>query len=199
MDNISLFTLLINKTMNVFYVNHNPEQAAIEHCSQHRPKMIVEYCQILSTAHRLLDNIEDSNEDYYKITHENHPSVVWARKSIHNYNWVLRCMLKLVAMSPFVVPEKLLKPLKQPPANIPLSSFSFPPVAAPSSFKELAKRNGVCHAYQSYLNYKFYVWKTRDYKQKIYVYFDKGRPKWYLTLKRPNQDWLEEVIEADRK
>ena len=41
--------------MNIFYTNTNPYTSAHEHCKVHRVKMIVEYAQLLSTAHRLLD------------------------------------------------------------------------------------------------------------------------------------------------
>ena len=184
--------------MNVFYLNHDPEQAALDHCSQHRAKMIIEYCQILSTAHRLLDNIDDDNEDYYKVTHVNHPSVVWARESKYNYMWVYRCMAKLAQLMPNIAPQRLVKLLSKPPMNIPSTPFFYPPVAAPSCFKELAKRNGVVYAYQHYCNYKFFVWRIRDYKQRIYVYFH-NRPSWYVRLKKPNWDYVNEVIEADRR
>lgn len=40
--------------MNVFYPNSNPFECADEHCHVHRIKMILEYAQLLSTAHRVL-------------------------------------------------------------------------------------------------------------------------------------------------
>lgn len=41
--------------MNVFYTNADPIQSAIEHCVVHTRKMIVEYCQLMATAKRMLD------------------------------------------------------------------------------------------------------------------------------------------------
>lgn len=41
--------------MNIFVLNRDPQIAAREHCDQHVRKMILEYAQMLSTAHRLLD------------------------------------------------------------------------------------------------------------------------------------------------
>jgi len=41
--------------MNVFYLDRNPITAAQMHCDKHVVKMILEYAQLLSTAHRLLD------------------------------------------------------------------------------------------------------------------------------------------------
>lgn len=74
---------------------------------KHVVKMILESAQLLSTAHRVLDGIEsvgksptgrkqktwtlgDARENVlYKSTHVNHPSAVWTRKSVENYNWLV--------------------------------------------------------------------------------------------------------------
>ena len=44
--------------MNIFYLDKDPKIAAQMHCDKHCVKMILEYAQLLSTAHRILD--EDS-------------------------------------------------------------------------------------------------------------------------------------------
>lgn len=41
--------------MNIFVLSTDPAEAAEYHCDQHVVKMILEYAQLLSTAHRLLD------------------------------------------------------------------------------------------------------------------------------------------------
>lgn len=41
--------------MNIFYLDHDPTLAARWHCDKHVVKMILEYGQMLSTAHRILD------------------------------------------------------------------------------------------------------------------------------------------------
>ena len=41
--------------MNIFVLDQNPYNAAEYHCDRHVVKMIVEYAQLLSTAHRQLD------------------------------------------------------------------------------------------------------------------------------------------------
>jgi hypothetical protein len=43
--------------MNIFALSDNPYIAATMHCDKHVVKMIVEYAQLLSTAHRLLDGV----------------------------------------------------------------------------------------------------------------------------------------------
>lgn len=44
--------------MNTFYTNSNPITCADEHCTVHRVKMILEYAQLMSTAHRVLESPE---------------------------------------------------------------------------------------------------------------------------------------------
>lgn len=41
--------------MNIFVLDENPALSAKYHCDRHIVKMVVEYAQMLSTAHRLLD------------------------------------------------------------------------------------------------------------------------------------------------
>ena len=49
--------------MNIFYLNEDAQISAQEQCDKHICKMTIEYCQLLSTAHRVLDGI-----DYYDET-----------------------------------------------------------------------------------------------------------------------------------
>ena len=41
--------------MNLFYLHEDPIKSAELHCDKHVVKMIIEYAQMLSTAHRMLD------------------------------------------------------------------------------------------------------------------------------------------------
>lgn len=93
--------------MNIFYIDENPVQAAQWMVDKHVVKMILESAQLLSTAHRVLDGLEvegktatgrkvrrwifnDSRENViYLATHINHPSAVWCRQSVENYNWLV--------------------------------------------------------------------------------------------------------------
>lgn len=101
------------KNINIFYLSEDPRQAAKWMVDKHVIKMILETAQILSTAHRVLDGkevvgknekgrktthwvLEDSREDIlYKCTHKNHPSSVWARQSVENYNWLVDHLFSL--------------------------------------------------------------------------------------------------------
>ena len=93
--------------MNIFYVDHDPMDAAQALVDKHVVKMILESAQLLSTAHRVLDGIEiegksqsgrkakrwilpDAREGIiYTATHINHPSAVWCRISVQNYDWLV--------------------------------------------------------------------------------------------------------------
>jgi len=109
--------------MNIFYISKNPVEAAEWMVDRHVVKMILESAQLLSTAHRILDGtevqleVQIENEDgtfktkkkkwwllndareevIYSATHINHPSAVWARSSIENYNWLVDHFFALMA------------------------------------------------------------------------------------------------------
>ncbi len=48
--------------MNIFVLDDNPRVAAQQHLDKHVVKMIIEYAQLLSTAHRMLDGQEHTLE-----------------------------------------------------------------------------------------------------------------------------------------
>ena len=105
--------------MNIFYLDQDPRQCAEWMVDKHVVKMILETAQLLSTAHRVLDGqlvevsffvdgldrrvkkkklwlLEDTrNEVLYNATHMNHPSAIWARQSVENYNWLVEHLFAL--------------------------------------------------------------------------------------------------------
>mgnify|MGYP003704555887 FL=1 len=107
--------------INIFYVDADPKVAAESLVDKHVVKMILESCQLLSTAHRILDGTEFTEKKYvegsfparyrnlkrwklhdsrdniiYQATHVNHPSAVWCRQSVENYNWLVEHMYGLM-------------------------------------------------------------------------------------------------------
>lgn len=93
--------------MNIFYLHNDPQICAEMHNDKHCVKMILEYAQLLSTAHRVIDgeqyidktsngrniqrwrmHLDSMENNLYKATHINHPSAVWVRQSEANYNWL---------------------------------------------------------------------------------------------------------------
>ena len=92
--------------MNLFYLHKEPEVSATLHCDKHVVKMIIEYAQMLSTAHRMLDGesyyglskngrkiqrwrMSDNSLDdvLYKASHINHPSTRWVRENAIQYQY----------------------------------------------------------------------------------------------------------------
>ena len=90
------------------------------HISKHVVKMIIEYAQLMSTAHRVIDGYEEIEKRYvhgslparyrntkvwrltdkrdailYKATHMNHPSAIWCRKGIVQYRWLHNLLIEL--------------------------------------------------------------------------------------------------------
>jgi hypothetical protein len=76
--------------MNVFFLDRDPEKCAIAHYDTHVVKMILESAQLLSTAHHLC-----GSGGPYKVTHQNHPSAVWARATVNHYSWLYCLMIRL--------------------------------------------------------------------------------------------------------
>ena len=93
--------------MNIFYLSTDIKKCAEYHTDKHTVKMILEYSQLLSTAHRVIDGYpyvkfsqsgrrntayrlanEEMNTKLYSATHINHPSAVWVRQSAENYMWL---------------------------------------------------------------------------------------------------------------
>lgn len=93
--------------MNIFVLDSDIKKCAQYHCDKHIVKMILEYAQILSTTHRVLDGkqkailsksgrkqkiwvLEDMHLEstLYKAVSVNHPCNIWARQSKANYIWL---------------------------------------------------------------------------------------------------------------
>jgi len=100
--------------VNIFYLDPDPVRCAEQHCDKHVVKMIIEYAQLMSTAHRMVDGTEwegrttkghrikrffhpdpDLNMYLYKACHINHPSARWVRESAANYNWLYEMWVAL--------------------------------------------------------------------------------------------------------
>jgi len=147
--------------MNIFYLDHDVTKCAEMHNDKHVVKMILEYAQLLSTAHRVLDGVELSglsasgrkkkfwtladSRDYtlYKATHIHHPSAVWVRQSKENYLWLANMLLALCEEYTYRY-GKVHKTerdglvnvlLKNIPNNIADSNFTQPTPAMPDEVK----------------------------------------------------------------
>ena len=79
--------------MNIFYLHHDPTKCARMHNDKHCVKMILEYAQLLSTAHHMTDS--PIADQVYRPTHKNHPSAIWTRESADNYKWLYSLFIAL--------------------------------------------------------------------------------------------------------
>lgn len=94
--------------MNIFRLDNDPVKSAQMMCDKHVVKMVTEYGQLLSTAHRVLDGTPEKRPSksgkrmvdhyivdgeareslLYKVAHKNHPSAIWCRENNKNYRWL---------------------------------------------------------------------------------------------------------------
>jgi hypothetical protein len=155
------------------------------HVDKHCVKMILEYAQLLSTAHRVLDGIQviglsksgrkqtryelpDNRDDIlYSATHINHPSAIWVRQSQANYIWLYElfgwlCNEYTYRYGKHHATTRLDSELMIPPKNITLGDFTEPTPAMPDHYKVAGD------SIQSYKNYylgdkqRMFSWKNRE-------------------------------------
>jgi len=173
--------------MNIFHLDQDPIKAAQDMCDKHVVKMIVEYAQLMSTAHRVLDGEEyyDKTKNgrrikrwrlkpaaqerlLYKASHVNHPSNIWTRQSNENYRWLYKHFRALCDEytvrygKVHLTEEKLSGMLWYSPKNIDqvtgLTKFAM-------AMPEYCKREDPVDAYRIYyINEKkdFAKWTNRD-------------------------------------
>ena len=105
--------------MNIFVLDADPKLAAEYHCNKHVVKMILESCQMLSSAHwySLLKEGGKSLSDFkkaslakdwckqnfsadrhppYSFTHVRHPCTTWTAAKTENYLWHIRLCEELL-------------------------------------------------------------------------------------------------------
>jgi hypothetical protein len=172
--------------MNIFYLHNDPRTCAQMHNDKHVVKMIIEYAQLMSTAHRVLDGKEYialtqngrkikrwkmDNEIYeaglMKASHINHPSGIWLRQSKQNYIWLNQMWNYLLQeythrYGKVHSCEKYKNVIDHLPTNIPNGYFTEPTPAMPDIYKVAGD------SIQSYKNYYINAknhlasWKKRE-------------------------------------
>ena len=176
--------------MNIFYVHSDPKICAQQHVDKHVVKMILEYAQLLSTAHRVLDGSEhttvsqsgrkkkiwlltDSRDsNLYSATHINHPSAKWARHSEQNYRWLFTLWCELLAEYTYRygkqhASSRLLTYLARPPKSIKMDEqFCAPWRAMPDEYKfDRSEPDYTVKSYRAYYlcaKTQMLKWKNRE-------------------------------------
>ncbi len=185
--------------MNIFYLHENPIENAKSHIDKHIVKMPVEYAQLLSTAHRLLDGemylgktangrnikrwrLDDEREDFlYKASHINHPSAIWVRESIENYYQMYKLYMATLAefTNRYDKIHGASKPsiyLMRPPLNIPCVKGTEIPQCMPDYCK--VEGDSISAYRNYYINEKkqFATWKNKEI------------PTWFMKMTQNQQD-----------
>mgnify|MGYP003342866371 FL=1 len=198
--------------MNIFYLSNDPVEAAQAHLDKHVVKMILEYAQLLSTAHRIIDGSErvvlsnsgrkkkvwelndQRNELLYSATHINHPSAIWARSSSCNYEWLYRLFCATCDEYTHrygkihVTDTKLRNVLKQHPKHIGKSVYGWlgPTPAMPDECKVA---NDALASYKRY-----YIDKKADMAK----WTNREPPDWFIEGLKEKDAYLQFSVQELR-
>ena len=183
----------MGEKVNIFYLDEDAKTSAMMHVDSHASKMIIEYAQLMSTAHRVLDGKQvkrlskknrllttydhpepQLDHTLYKSCHVNHPSGIWVRQSAKNYRWLYRMWTELNTEFmwrygkdvPHESYRKLNELLFDIPKNMKEGVFTEPTPAMPDD----VKNESSLVAYRDY-----YV----KYKQHLASWKRRGIPDWY--------------------
>lgn len=175
--------------MNVFVYSTIAWICALYHPDKHVIKMVLEYAQLLSTAHRVLDGTQateltktgrkmkrwrlaDSKADalVYSATHVNHPCAVWVRKSKANYEWLAQLLVEVSKEYTFRYGKTHKCQLiglvdflvSHAPANIPEGDRTPFALAMPDECKVPGNAVSSYHKYFNERKQKLAAWKNRE-------------------------------------
>jgi len=184
--------------MNIFYLHRDARICAEMHNDKHCIKMILEYAQLLSTAHRVIDGtptnclsrsgrkqtryiLPDEREHVlYSATHINHPSAQWVRQSTSNYMWLYNLLTDLCKEYTYrygkvhKVEREVIQGLKYFPAKMKIGPFTEPTPAMPD---EVKVPNDSLASYRNYyISNKAHLasWKGKVNSRNI--------PNWFQTI-----------------
>ena len=167
--------------MNIFVLDNDAATSARMMCDKHVVKMILESCQLLSTAHHVLDgeplHVNTGKRKYKtyictkknicKSTMVNHPCTIWARETRSNYIWLWRHAYALCKEytrrynKVHVMEQMLMDELYDPPVNIAKGKITPFAQAMPEQYKNA---NAVVAYRQYYINEKvrFAKWQYSE-------------------------------------
>ena len=154
--------------MNIFVLSRNPRLCAEMHCDKHVVKMILEYAQLLSAAHVILDD----NQIGYKASHKKHPCTLWVMQSDTNYQWLHSLFVELTQeythrYEKIHKTSTLIPILAVSPKNIPIGVMTEFALAMP----EDCYNTCAVTAYQNYY---------RQYKRHLAKWKNRSVPEWYI-------------------
>jgi len=136
--------------MNIFWLDDNIDRNVEMYHNSHVNKILLELGQMLSTAHRVLDDSDDPV--LYKKTHMNHPCNIWIRKSSSNYIKAYKMFVALANEYTFRTGKvhktfvTLATRLVCLPENIINGEETCPPLCMPDQYKT----DNVVESYRNY-------------------------------------------------
>ena len=166
--------------------------------------MILEYAQLLSTAHRYLDGVltiglsqsgrkrqqyilnDEREQVLYSATHINHPSAVWCRQSSANYMWLAELLEECCKEYTYrygkihkVESSGLMQILKNVfPINIADKPFTEPTPAMPDECKVPGDSLSSYHNYYKMNKSHLWSWKGKINKREV----PKFMKDWYRKM-----------------
>ena len=170
--------------MNIFFLHLDPKKCAEMHVDKHTVKMILESVQLLCSAHHL--HPCENYKPPYKLTHKNHPSAIWTRKSKKNYLWLVSLTRELCKEYTYRYDkihkcEQYLDDLEKNIPNIEDLEFTPPLPAMPDIYKTKLTNDinkDIDNVIESYRQYYFFEksdlfsWKKRETPEFIKEYYE---------------------------
>jgi len=157
--------------MNIFWLDSNFTACVEQHCDKHVVKQVLEYAQLLSSAHHL--NNSPYKSDVYKLAHKAHPCTLWTAKSAHSYSdlYSLFCLLAEEYTYRYGKVHKSYRELREVLAYNPSPDIG--PVSAPLCMPNDCKSDDVVQSYRTYF---------LNYKQHIATWTKRPVPKWFYPI-----------------
>jgi hypothetical protein len=164
--------------MNIFFLHLDPKTCAQMHLDKHVVKMILESVQLLCSTHHLHPSGKELK--LMKLSHKNHPSAIWTRESLSNYNWLVELTKELCKEYTYrygkihKCEKEYLQILEENKPNIQDIGFTPPKQAMPDTYK--IETNNIEDSIEAYRQYYFFEkshmfnWKKRDIPEWIIEY-----------------------------
>ncbi len=179
------------------------------HVDKHVCKMVIEYAQLLSTTHRVLDGqmyigktvnnrnikrwrlLDERESRLMKPTMMNHPSAIWLRQSRENYIWLYNMWCELqkeftYRYGKIHATARLIPDLARVPDNCPIGQFTGPTPAMPDECKVLGNSLKSYHIY--YATKKEHLW---SWSGKIN---SRQRPTWLSDMLNQAKDSCHAIV-----
>lgn len=139
-------------------------------CDKHVIKMILETAQLLSTAQHVIGYGQSVDPTkLYRKTHVNHPSAIWVRSSLGNYQWAFEHYKALMAeyswrYGKVHASQRLCDALGDIPATL-AGDFTEPPKCMPDEYKKVLDTVEAYRLYYVKDKARFCKWTNRQTPQ----------------------------------